>query len=129
MKNLFRQIAWFVAVGCAAAATHWVCAVGCIALFDVRPFLANFIGWSVAVVVSFAGHYFLTFRHQQKRLLPAVRRFLAISASGFAINEFAFVSLLRVTQIPYYWLLAMILVAIAGMTFVLSRFWAFRHTA
>jgi putative flippase GtrA len=129
MKNLFRQIAWFVAVGCAAAATHWLCAVGCIAVFEVRPFLANFIGWLVAVVVSFSGHYFLTFRHQPKSLLPAVRRFLVVSASGFAINEFAFVFLLRVTRIPYYWLLAMILLAIAGMTFLLSRFWAFRHTA
>lgn len=129
MKNLFRQVAWFVAVGCAAAATHWVCAVACVAWFEVRPFLANFIGWSVAVFVSFLGHYFLTFRHQQKTLLPAIRRFLAISASGFAINEVAFVSLLRVTKVPYYWLLAMILLAIAALTFVFSRFWAFRHTA
>ena len=129
MKNLFRQLGWFVVVGCAAAATHWITAVACIALLGVRPFLANFIGWCVAVLVSFSGHYFLTFRHQEKTLLPAMRRFVTISAGGFAINELAFVYLLRPTRIPYYWLLAMILVAIAALTFVFSRHWAFRHKA
>ncbi len=115
-------------MGCTAAATHWLVAVACIALLAIRPSLANFIGWTVAVVVSFLGHYFLTFRHQEKALLPAIRRFLVISASGFAINELAFVSLLQLTSIPYYWLLAMILVAIAFLTFIFSRYWAFRHT-
>jgi putative flippase GtrA len=128
MSPIFRQLGWFVAVGCAAAATHWLAAVACIALLAVRPFLANFIGWAVAVVVSFLGHYFLTFRHQEKTLLPAIGRFLVISASGFAINELAFVSLLQLTSVPYYWLLAMILVAIAFLTFIFSRYWAFLHT-
>ena len=127
MKNLFRQLGWFVAVGCAAAATHWLTAVACVSGLDIRPFIANFIGWAVAVVVSFLGHYFLTFRHQEKALLPAIRRFLVVSATGFAVNEVSFVFLLQVTTIPYYVLLAMILVAIAGMTFILSRYWAFRH--
>ena len=116
-------------IGCAAAATHWLAAVLCIALLEIRPSLANLLGWSIAVMVSFLGHYFLTFRHQQKSLLPAIRRFLLISASGFAVNELAFVYLLRVTSIPYYLLLAIILVAIAAFTFVFSRYWAFRHTA
>jgi putative flippase GtrA len=129
MKNILQQLGWFVVIGCAAAATHWLAAVLCIALLDMRPSLANFLGWSIAVVVSFLGHYFLTFRHQQKSLLPAIRRFLLISASGFAVNELAFVYLLRVTDIPYYLLLAIILVAIAAFTFVFSRYWAFRHTA
>jgi len=114
-------------VGCSAAATHWLSAVICVAWFDIRPFIANFVGWSIAVVLSFLGHYFLTFKHQEKTLFPAARRFLVISASGFAINELAFVVLLQATPIPYYWLLAMILVVIAFLTFVLSRYWAFRH--
>jgi putative flippase GtrA len=129
MKNILQQLGWFVVIGCAAAATHWLAAVLCIALLEIRPSLANLLGWSIAVMVSFLGHYFLTFRHQQKSLLPAIRRFLLISASGFAVNELAFVYLLRVTSIPYYLLLAIILVAIAAFTFVFSRYWAFRHTA
>ena len=124
--KIVRQIGWFVIVGCAAAATHWLVAVSCIAWFDILPFLANFIGWAVAVFVSFSGHYFLTFRLQKKSLWPAIRRFLVISASGFAINETAFVSLLKLTDIPYYLLLAIILLSIAALTFVFSRYWAFR---
>ena len=123
--KIVRQIGWFIIVGCAAAATHWLVAVGCIALLNIVPSLANLVGWSVAVVVSFSGHYRLTFRHQKKSLWPSIRRFLVISASGFAINEFAFVSLLRLTDIPYYLLLALILIAIAFLTFVFSRYWAF----
>ena len=129
MKNIFRQVGWFVVVGCSAAATHWLSAVTCIALLGIRPSLANFIGWCIAVVVSFLGHYFLTFRHHERVLLPAIGRFLVVSASGFAINELAFVYLLNATNIPYYWLLAMILVAIAFLTFAFSRYWAFRYKA
>jgi len=128
MKTIFQEIGWFVAVGCTAAATHWLGTVACIFVLDIQPFIANFIGWSIAVVVSFSGHYFLTFRHQEKTFLPAVRRFLVISASGFAINELAFIFLLRSTSIPYYWLLAFILVAIAVLTFLFSSVWAFRDT-
>jgi putative flippase GtrA len=129
MKNIFRQLGWFFVVGCAAAGTHWVCAVASVVIFDIRPALANFIGWSIAVIVSFFGHYFFTFRHQKKTLLPAIRRFLAISVFGFSINELTFMYFLRHTGIPYYWLLAIILVAIAVLTFVFSRYWAFDHKA
>ena len=127
MKKLFRQLSWFVIVGCTAAATHWGTAVRCIAWLDMPPFIANFIGWSIAFVVSFLGHYFLTFRHQEKTLGAAIGRFLVVSASGFAINELAFVYFLKTTGIPYYWLLAIILVMIAVGTFFISRFWAFHH--
>ncbi|SBT03647.1 GtrA family protein (fragment) [Candidatus Accumulibacter aalborgensis] len=103
--------------------------MGGIAVFALPPALANLIGWSIALLVSFCGHFFLTFRYQTKSLWPALRRFLLISGGGFALNEFAFVFLLKTTDIPYYWLLAIILVAVAGLTFVLSRYWAFRHKA
>ena len=123
--KIVGQIGWFVIVGCAAAATHWLVAVGCIAFLGLLPAIANLVGWSVAVVVSFSGHYRLTFRHQRKSLWPSVRRFLLLSASGFAVNELAFVTLLRLTDIPYFVLLALILIAVAFLTFVLSRHWAF----
>lgn len=129
MKTLLRQLGWFVAVGCAAAATHWLSAVVGIAAFDLMPYLANFIGWSIALLVSFSGHYLLTFRYQSKSPGPAIRRFFVVSLGGFAINELAFIYLLHSTGIPYYWLLAIILVAVAALTFVLSRYWAFQHNS
>ncbi len=127
MKKLSSQLIWFLLIGSAAAATHWLVAVLAVELGDIRAYLANVVGWLVAFFVSFSGHYTLTFRHQQKTLLTAVWRFWCVSAAGFLINEVAFVALLNRTPLPYYGLLAIILISIAALTFVFSRYWAFRH--
>jgi len=128
MLKLAVQIGWFVIVGCAAAATHWAVAVACVAAGGLAPLVANVVGWLVAFCVSFAGHYRLTFRHQHAPLARAARRFFAVSALGFAVNEAAYAALLRATSIRYDILLALILVGIAGLTFILGRWWAFRRT-
>ncbi len=127
MKKTLKEVFWFVAVGCAAAATHWLVAVAGVAWLVFSPLLANLVGWSIAFIVSFSGHYWLTFRHQPKEMLIALRRFFLVSASGFAINEAAYAWLLQATTIRYDLLLALILIAVAFLTFVLSRWWAFRH--
>jgi putative flippase GtrA len=128
MKTIVRDAAFFLAVGCTAAATHWTLAVACVAYANLPPLLANVVGWLVAFAVSFAGHYRWTFRNQPKALALAFRRFFVVSAGGFVINESAYAALLNFTALPYDLLLAAILLAIAALTFVLGRFWAFRHT-
>lgn len=127
LKKLAEQIGWFVIVGCAAAATHWAVAVACVSITGLPPLWANLIGWLTAFCVSFTGHYQLTFRLQRAPLAQAARRFFAVSALGFAVNEAAYAVLLSTTSIRYDILLALILIGIAGMTFILGRFWAFRH--
>ena len=79
MKKILGQLAWFVMVGCAAAATHWLVAVLCISQWHWPASVGNFAGWLVALWVSFSGHYFLTFRHQHKTWWAALRRFALIS--------------------------------------------------
>ncbi|MGB3835412.1 GtrA family protein [Castellaniella sp.] len=128
LKNFLGQIGWFVIVGCAAAATHWVIAVACVAWAGLAPLIANVIGWLVAFGVSFAGHYRLTFRHQHAPLARAAVRFFMVSALGFAINEISYAILLQATRIRYDILLALVLIGIAGMTFILGRYWAFRRS-
>jgi putative flippase GtrA len=127
MRILIRQVSWFIAVGCAAAATHWVVAVACVEVLRAAPLIANIVGWLVAFCVSFSGHYRLTFRHQAQAWHVAARRFFCVSAAGFAVNEIAYAWLLRRTTLRYDVLLALILVAIAVLTFLVSRFWAFRR--
>jgi hypothetical protein len=51
-----------------------------------------------------------------------------VSALGFAVNETAYAALLKWTTIRYDILLALVLIAIAGLTFILGRYWAFRHS-
>lgn len=125
MLVLFRQIGWFVVTGCAAALTHWLVAVLCVRELAVAPLLANVVGWLVAFVVSFSGHYYLTFKHQRGPWARAARRFFLVSAVGFFINELAYAYLLHVSAIRYDLLLAMILITLAILTFILGRFWAF----
>lgn len=127
MFNLFRQIGWFVATGCAAALTHWLVAVACVREASLAPLVGNLFGWLLAFGVSFLGHYHFTFRAQRGRWAAAAWRFFMVSALGFAINELAYAYFLRTTSIPYDLLLAMILIAMAILTFILGRFWAFRR--
>ena len=126
MIKLLTQIGWFVATGCAAALTHWLVAVLCVRELGLAPLLANLAGWLVAFCVSFLGHYHFTFRHQRGPWASAARRFFLVSALGFGVNELSYAYLLRATTIRYDLLLAMILVALAILTFILGRFWAFR---
>ncbi|RTZ40681.1 GtrA family protein [Candidimonas sp. SYP-B2681] len=127
MQKLIRQVGWFVAVGFAASVTHWLVVVGAVSASGMRPLLANIVGWLVAFCVSFSGHFLLTFRQQRAPLVQAARRFFAVSALGFGVNELAYAWLLHATTLPYDALLALILIGIAGMTFILGRAWAFRH--
>ncbi len=129
MRVLIRQLTWFIIVGCAAAATHWLVAVDCVQGLGLRPLWANVAGWAVAFVVSFSGHFLLTFRHQAGAGHEAARRFFFVSAGGFVINESAYAWLLHYTAVRYDILLAAVLVGIAVLTFVISRLWAFRRSA
>jgi len=129
MRVLIRQLSWFIIVGCAAAATHWLVAVGCVRGLDLQPLWANVAGWAVAFVVSFSGHFLLTFRHQAGAWHEAARRFFFVSAGGFVINELSYAWLLHHTEVRYDILLGAVLVGIAVLTFLVSRLWAFRRSA
>lgn len=124
-----RQLFWFVIVGIAAAATH----LGVVAVLVEGPGLApqhaNVLAWAVAFGVSFGGHFRLTFSGSGAALGPAARRFALVSFGGFLLNQSAYTLLLRWSPWNYELLLALVLVGVAALTFVLSRWWAFRHTA
>jgi len=131
MPKVIKQVSWFIVVGCAAATTHWLIAVTCVEQLALHPLVANVAGWLTALTVSFAGHFRLTFRdhtrHQVGALWPAAWRFFLVSAGGFLINESAYAFLLHATTIPYDVLLFALLLGVAVLTFVLSRYWAFRR--
>ena len=128
MQKLARQVVWFIVVGCVAAATHWLAVVALVSTLRLDPLVANLAGWLVAFGVSFTGHYQLTFKFQRAPMAVAARRFFVVSAAGFSANQIAYAWLLHATTLRYDYLLALILIGIAGMTFILGRVWAFRHT-
>lgn len=124
-----RQLFWFMVVGGAAAATHLGVVMGLVETTGMAPLLANVLGWAVAFGVSFGGHYRLTFSGSGAALGPAARRFGLISFSGFVLNQAAYALALRLSRQNYALLLAVVLVGVAVLTYVFSRWWAFRHTA
>lgn len=104
---------------------HWCVATASVALGGLPPLQANVVGWLVALVVSFTGHHRLSFKGHTSSLGQAALRFFCISAGGFVINEAAYALLLHWTSLRYDLLLAMVLIGVAGITYVLSRHWAF----
>lgn len=120
-----RQLFWFLVVGGAAAATHLGVVMGLVETLGMAPLLANVLGWAVAFWVSFGGHYRLTFSGSGAALWPAVRRFGLISLSGFVLNQAAYAMALHLSSQNYAILLAAVLVGVAVLTYVFSRWWAF----
>lgn len=108
-----------------AAAVHWGVVVGLVSQRGWRPLAANVLGWLVAFVVSFSGHHRLTFRDRQAPFSASVGRFFIVSAGGFCVNEAAYALLLNWSGLRYDLVLAVVLVAVAVFTYLLSRHWVF----
>lgn len=123
------HVAWFIAVGCAAAAVHWLVVVALVSLVGWRPLWANVLGWAVAFGVSFTGHHRLTFRGHGAPLRASMKRFFMVSAGGFAANQTAYAILLQWSGRRYDLALAVVLLAVAVLTYLLSRHWAFLRSA
>lgn len=124
MRAVSSRVGWFIAVGCAAAAVHLAVVVLLVSGLGQWPLLANVGGWLVAFVVSFSGHWLLTFE-QRAPWRRAARRFFTISLGGFLINETTYAVLLRLSGWRYDVLLAIVLVAVALLTYLASSRWAF----
>lgn len=122
------RLAWFVAVGCAAAAVHLAVVVLLVSGLGQLPLLANIVGWLIAFTVSFSGHWLLTF-DKRAPWWRAARRFFTISMGGFLVNESMYAVLLRLSGWRYDVLLAIVLLVVAVITYLLSSRWAFLGTA
>jgi putative flippase GtrA len=127
-RFMSRQIILFILVGTLAAFTHWGIVIALVQTLSLSPLLANLFGWLTAFLVSFGGHYWLTFRSQNARFLPALSRFFLVSAAGFAVNEASYAFLLNHSGLRYDLLLGLILIGLAVLTFLAGRLWAFRRT-
>ena len=127
---MIRRVAWFIAVGCAAAATHLGIVMLLVSHFGWMPLVANIAGWMIAFCVSFSGHWHLTFPRSGAPLVRAATRFFLISLTGFAVNEAMYAFALRLFGEQWYAVvLFFVLLAVAVITYLLSSRWAFRGTA
>lgn len=123
-----QQLIWFGLIGASAAVVHLGLVWWLVAQFGLAPLVANVIGFSVAFFVSFFGHHQRTFATHGAPVRQALPRFVLVAALGFVSNEVLYAVLLR-WGMEYRLALFLVLVAVAGMTWLLSRFWAFRRAA
>jgi putative flippase GtrA len=118
-------VVWFVMVGTLAAAVHWCVVRALVSAAVLSPLAANLPAWCVAFGVSYSGHRWLTFAHQGSPLRRSAARFALLSLGGLALNEAAYAALLHLTPLRYDLALAVVLLAVAVVTYLLGRHWAF----
>ena len=121
-----REVVAFGVVGIAAFLVHFTVVAVTVPL-GVAPLLANVLGFLAAFAVSFVGHGRWSFPAEGRPVAPALKRFAVVAVGGFALNESAYAVLLRSTQLDYRAALFIVLVAVAGLTWLAGRYWAFRH--
>jgi putative flippase GtrA len=123
--KLTKQLLIFGFVGAAAFATHFG-VVSVIVPFGIHPLLANVVAFLTAFGVSFVGHNTWTFPAAGSRdKSRALRRFAVVACSSFALNEMLYALLLGFTPLSYRIALLIVLVVVASVTLVLSKYWAF----
>jgi putative flippase GtrA len=119
---------WFLLVGASAALTHMaVFALVLLLVPTLWPEIANVAGFLVAFLVSFVGHRRLSFQDASTSLMQSFLRFAATAVAGFMTNEAVFILLFRVWAFPAWAALMGGIVLAAVLTFVLSRYWAFKR--
>lgn len=120
-----RELFWFGAVGVTAMLVHLACVALVLVPLGLDPLIANLIAFLIAFQVSHAGHRRLTFGHHDAPAARSRVRFFGVALTSFVVNELMYWALLRFTSMDYRAALAIVLVAVAALTFVVARQWAF----
>ncbi len=123
---MIGELVRFGVVGVAAMATHWSI-VALVVPLGITPLLANVIAFCIAFNVSFFGHHHWTFTSDDSQK-NTLKRFLGVALLGFLINEAMYSLLLTFTALDYRIALFIVLASVAVLTYLLSRFWAFRRS-
>jgi putative flippase GtrA len=89
------------------------------------PLVANIFAFLLAFQVSHLGHHRFTFSVADAPMARSRRRFFMVALSSFLVNEAMYALLLRFTDLDYRVALAVVLIAVAALTFVSARQWAF----
>ena len=89
------------------------------------PLIANIFAFLLAFQVSHLGHHRFTFSAADAPVARSRRRFFLVALTGFLVNEAMYALLLHFTELDYRVALAVVLVAVAALTFISARQWAF----
>ncbi len=124
-----KQAFWFLAVGATAAFVHFLILVICVQFFNIIPAWANVIAFSFAFLVSFIGHFSLTFSDSTQRSswFSNLIKWFTTSIGGFLLNQTLFMIGLNWFGNRLYvfiWFVVTLLVTV--LSFALGKLWAFK---
>ena len=119
-----RELFWFGVVGISAMLTHFLLVVLLVPL-GLKPLQANVIAYLLAFQVSYWGHRLKSFDAGHLPHRQTLPRFFTVASLSFLLNEGMYFLLLHYTPLDYRVALLIVLFAVALITFVLSRSWAF----
>ncbi|AXE30788.1 GtrA family protein [Chromobacterium phragmitis] len=120
-----RQLFWFGVVGVSAMLLHFALVTLALVPLGVPPLIANVLGFLGAFQLSYWGHRHFTFEARHVPHRQALPRFFGVSCLSFCVNEAMYFLLLRFTALDYRVSLAIVLFAVATLTFLLGKLWAF----
>ncbi len=115
----------FGALGAVATGVHMAVAVGLTTLLAMNPYLANLVAFLLAFLVSYAGHYYVTFAGLADRFLGPIRAFFVIAALGFLANNGLLLWLLGRHFLGESQALIIAALIVPAISFLAARFWAF----
>ncbi|MEN6079976.1 GtrA family protein [Chromobacterium piscinae] len=120
-----KQLFWFGVVGVSAMLLHFALVTLVLVPMGVPPLVANVLGFLGAFQLSYWGHRRFTFEAGHVPHRQALPRFFGVSCLSFCVNETMYFALLRLTPLDYRVSLAIVLFAVAALTFLLGKLWAF----
>lgn len=122
----FPRFLRFLIIGGLAFTVHFLFVKQCVGFWNIHPLLANVLAFCLAFQVSYWGHYKWTFEASHLPYKETLFRFLVVACTGFLLNETLYAMLLQMTALSYDISLVLVLIITAVLTFVFSKFWAFR---
>lgn len=123
---LFTQLFRFGIIGTLAALVHMLIVIMIVENINLQPLLANVIAFATAFTVSYFGHNYWTFNHQQRNNQQTVYKFFMVALASFLLNESLFFIFLNIFQLYYPLALFIVLLIVPPLTFIFSKFWAFK---
>lgn len=125
MGKLPGQIMRFGMVGITATATHITTAMLLVEWAHLEPLKANFFAFSLAVLVSFGGHYHWTFKASTP-YSSSFPRFSAIALLGMGFNQTIIFSVVNLLGLDYRFGLAAVIMVVPVISFMANKLWAFQ---
>lgn len=130
VRSLINSFFWFGIVGLTAMTVHFLTVTKIFIPLLLPPFIANTGGFLLAFLVSFSGHYKLTFKEQTLKATKSWQKFLykffIVAIIGFGINQIIFNFLLNFTLWHLELCLVITLFSVAVITYIISKQWAFK---